>query len=60
VTLARDQANAVKDSAAQQEGGNIMRVAIGGYIAAANSFVGYRMDLAQFPRSTLTRDAVFK
>ena len=40
--------------------GNAMRVAIGGCIAAANSFVGYRMDLAQFPRSTLTRDAVFK
>jgi len=37
-----------------------MRVAIGGYIAAANSLVGYRMDLAQFQRSTLTRDAVFK
>ena len=37
-----------------------MCVALGGYIAVANSFVGYRMDLAQFPRSTLTRDAVFK
>ena len=37
-----------------------MRVAIGGYIAAVNSFVGYRMDLAQFQRSTLTGDAVFK
>ena len=37
-----------------------MRVAIGGYIAAVNSFVGYRMDLAQFQRSTLTGDAVLK
>ena len=37
-----------------------MRVAIGGYIAAVNSFVNYRMDLGMFQRSTLTGDAVLK
>ena len=38
-----------------------MRVAIGGYIAAVNSFVGYRMDLAQFQAQLrLTGDAVLK
>jgi microcystin degradation protein MlrC len=37
-----------------------MRVAVGGYIAAVNSFVGYRMDLEQHKRATITGDAVLK
>lgn len=37
-----------------------MRVAIGGYIAAVNSFVHYKTDLNMFQRSTLTGDAVLK
>ncbi|MGE0823126.1 MAG: M81 family metallopeptidase [Candidatus Binatia bacterium] len=37
-----------------------MRVAVGGYIAAANSFVGYRMDVGQCQRATLTGDTVLK
>ena len=37
-----------------------MRVAVGGYIAAVNSFVHYKMDLGMFQRSTLTGDTVLK
>jgi microcystin degradation protein MlrC len=37
-----------------------MRVAVGGCIAAVNSFVTQPMDLGQFQRATLTGDAVLK
>ncbi|MGA2412270.1 MAG: M81 family metallopeptidase, partial [Candidatus Binataceae bacterium] len=37
-----------------------MRVAIGGYLVAANTFATQRMSLAQFQRAMLSGDAVLK
>lgn len=37
-----------------------MRVAVGGYLVAVNSFVSHRIDLGQFQRATLTGDALLK
>jgi microcystin degradation protein MlrC len=37
-----------------------MRVAIGGYLVAVNSFVTHRMDLGHFQRATLTGDALLR
>ena len=37
-----------------------MRIAVGGCIAAVNSFVHYRMELDQCQRATLTGDAVLR
>ena len=37
-----------------------MRVAIGGYLAATNSFVAHRMDLDLFHRSTIPGEALLK
>ena len=37
-----------------------MRVAIGGYLVAANTFATQRMSLEQFQRAMLSGDAVLK
>jgi len=37
-----------------------MRVAVGGYLAAVNSFVSHRIDLEQFHRATLTGDTLLR
>src|SRR5713101_1020110 len=44
---------------AEQEA-STMRVAVGGYLAAVNSFVTHRMDLEQFQRATITGEALLK
>jgi microcystin degradation protein MlrC len=37
-----------------------MRVAVGGYLAAVNSFVTHRMDLEQFQRATITGEVLLR